>query len=70
MHNRSEIVHDALFALYAHSTHTDNDTDTETLLNRMQDGNHNIKTDNKSFENVVQLKYSGITARNQDCINE
>jgi len=26
--------------------------------------NHNIKTDNKSFESVEQLKYSGTTLKN------
>jgi hypothetical protein len=32
--------------------------------------NHNIKTGNRSSENVVQFKYLGVTVRNQNFIQE
>jgi hypothetical protein len=32
----------------------------------MQDKNHNIKIDNTSFENMVTLKYVGMTVKDQN----
>jgi len=32
--------------------------------------NHNIKTDNKSFERVEQFRYLGKTPKNQNSIQE
>jgi hypothetical protein len=32
--------------------------------------NHNIKTDNRSFENVAKFTYMGATATNKNLINE
>jgi hypothetical protein len=42
------------------------------LLSHHQNGgqNHDIKTANRSFENVAQFKYMGMTVTNQNSIQE
>jgi hypothetical protein len=47
-------------------------THDNMLLSCNQNGgqNHNIKIANRSFENVAQLKYLGMTVTNQNLIYE
>ena len=44
--------------------HTDNTTYMAMSRDQNAGQNHNIKTDNKSFESVEQFKYPGTTLKN------